>query len=119
VSEALNHTLGQIRLRLERGLQLAEQELAETRDRCTRLELVIRSIRAQRSELVLLERPELARKLEPASDRAVVKIPEIAAGSDPIPEPAPEEGSADAEIPTSYMPMLEELWDIARHSDPE
>jgi hypothetical protein len=119
MSEALNHTLVQVRLRLERGLQLAEQELAETRDRCTRLELVIRSIRAQRSELVLLERPEIARKLEAAPDRAVVRIPEMAVGSDPTAEPAQEDGSADAEIPTSYMPMLEELWDIARHSDPE
>jgi hypothetical protein len=110
VSDTLNDTLVQVRHRLERALQHAEQELAETRDRCTRLELVIRAIRAQRSELALLERPEAG---------GVVEIPDAAAGSDPAPEEGHGEVAPVTEIPTSYMPMLEELWDIARHSDPE
>jgi hypothetical protein len=119
VSEALNHTLIQVRLRLERGLQLAEQELAETRERCTMAEVMIRSIRAQGSELALLRRPEAVVKLQPVPDGAVVKTPEAAAGAEPAPEAAHEEGSTVTEIPTSYMPMLEELWEIARDSDPE
>ena len=119
MSDALNHTLDEIRLRLERGVELAEQELAATRDRCTRLELVIRSIRSQRSELALLERREAARELESASDEAVVTIPEAATPPEPAPESTHEQGSPVTEIPTSYMPMLEELWEIARHSDPE
>jgi hypothetical protein len=116
VSDTLNDTLAQVRLRLERALQHAEQELAETRDRCTRLELVIRALRAQRSELALLERPEAGRGLEAGG---VVEIPDAAAGSESAPEEGHEEVAPVTEIPTSYMPMLEELWDIARHSDPE
>lgn len=125
MSDALNHTLDEVCLRLERGLQLAEQELAETRDRCTRLELVIRSIRTQRSELSLLERREATRELERPAE-AVVRIPEVAAdtapaGADTAPaaESEDEDGAPVTEIPTSYMPMLEELWDIARHADPD
>jgi hypothetical protein len=115
VSDTLNDTLVHVRRRLERALQHAEQELAETRDRCTRLELVIRAIRAQRSELALLERPEAVGRQD---SEGVVEIPEAPAGSDPA-EGTHEEVAPVTEIPTSYMPMLEELWDIARHSDPE
>jgi hypothetical protein len=208
VGEALNDTLEKVRLRLERGLEKADQELAEMRERCIRLELEIRSIRAYRSDLALLARPDLVGTVDAGSTTAVISIPEathepaapaakaeptgkgepgkarsaaakgeptvkaepVAAKAEPAAKaeraPAKAEPAAKAEpraaeaepttakaepttavaepegaskptlrrnpaaepdedetlsseIPTSYMPMLEELWDIARHSDAE
>jgi hypothetical protein len=164
VGAALNDTLVKVRLRLERGLEKADQELAEMRERCIRLELEIRSIRAYRSDLALLARPDLVGTADAGSTTTVISIPEAApepaapagkAESAAKVEPAPavaepttavsepttavaepegaskptlrrnpaaepdEDETLSSEIPTSYMPMLEELWDIARHSDAE
>jgi hypothetical protein len=164
VGETLNDTLVKVRLRLEQGLEKADQELAEMRERCIRLELEIRSIRAYRSDLALLAQPDVVRTVDAGSDAAVISIPEAAAESvavakavaepahpavvepaggavpaavsapaatsqsDRTPKPtlrrnpaaeSAEEESLSSEIPTSYMPMLEELWDIARQSDAE
>jgi hypothetical protein len=138
VTESLDDTLAQIHLRIERAVLDAEHELAEMRERCTMLDLLIRSIRAQRSQLDLLNGAEPVPTFEPASGGSVVTIPEAAAEPpvsaeppasaaapasvsefDPAPglEAPDEEAPAQIEIPTSYMPMLEELWDIARHAD--
>jgi len=131
VSEALDHALEQIWLRIEHGIREAELELAEERDLCIRLEGEVRSIRA------VLERT--APEVDPAVTSTVVRVPEpapadVSSGVVTIPPAAPQTNTeVDAEAATApadtdaettpddadgerpgYMPMLEELWEIAR-----
>jgi hypothetical protein len=157
VSEALSHALEQIDDRLVRGLKEAERELAETRERCDRLEEDVRLIRAALEPSVLgsdallaippaTPEPGVAERLvfQPVFAEAIVTVPDVAEPEvvepeepepeavepeEPEPEPEPvepeaeavsadpaDEGAAPGEEPTEfaqYMPMLEELWEIA------
>jgi hypothetical protein len=124
VSDSLYDALVQTRLRLERGIDDAQHELRDARDRCATLVGVIRSLRNQLWDAA---RPEPA--VEPT---ALVVVPEAVAeapvppDADEVQEPQPvvevaeadeEEESGSLEVPTTYMPILEELWDIARRAD--
>jgi hypothetical protein len=164
VSEALSHALEQIDDRLVRGLKEAERELAETRERCDRLEEDVRLIRAALEPSVLGSdallvippaapeppgaesvasesvAPELVAPepvaAAPMVAELIVSVPDSSVPDVPEPEivepepdvvgaipPAedgsadpPDEGAAPGEEPTEfaqYMPMLEELWEIA------
>ncbi len=144
MSEALSHALEQIDDRLVRGLKEAERELAQTRERCDRLEEDVRLIKAALEPSVL--GPDELLVIPPVASEPMVAEPEVAEAmpAEPIaslpdvaepeaiePEldvvvtiPPAEDVSADAseedaapgEEPTQfaqYMPMLEELWEIA------
>ncbi|MEA2522445.1 MAG: hypothetical protein QOI81_2091 [Actinomycetota bacterium] len=125
MSDSLYEAFVQTRLRLERGIDDAQQELRETRDRCARLEGTIRSLRNQLSDAA---RPRPAP--EPVAEATLVVVPDAVdqpptpPAADETEEPivavaeAEDEGDPESlEVPTSYMPMLEELWDIARRAD--
>lgn len=129
MSEALGQALEQIERRLEYGMREAELELAEVRERCVRLEGEVRTIRAvlERTAPEVDDAPSAAVSLEPAAsvpDDAepgeaadVITIPPAAPETDVEPPEDPEAGPPDAEGDPSvpaYMPMLEELWEIAR-----
>ena len=144
----LGHALGQIGLRLERGLQDAERELSEARERCGALESEIRSIRAALEALDMLDaieagaEPVRTEHVEVRDERAelVISMPAPAPEIDPANGAIDEAVAAEATDPTgstdgaargpeptpvgdqppsvpAYLPMLEELWAIARRED--
>jgi hypothetical protein len=129
---ALGNALEHVGLRLEEGIQEAERELFDLRRHCRALESMIRSIRAA------LEAPEAPPAVFDAPDVPVLILPNHASESlervevieevppaDPPDPPAdpPADPSTDPPIAaidtsvSSYMPMLEELWAIARRED--
>jgi hypothetical protein len=134
VSESLSHALEQVDDRLARGLEQAERELAETRERCDRLERDVRTLRAALEPSVLA-----SDTVAPMLGDGVVLVPDVPAPAAPETEPkqAPEpeaepehEPAAAAAAPpgpqspheatpfAEYMPMLQELWQIANREEP-
>jgi hypothetical protein len=142
VSESLSHALEQVDDRLVRGLEQAERELAETRERCERLERDVRTLRAALEPSVLA-----ADTVEPMLDVividdapvAIASAPALEPSPAPAPEPAPvsrserepttavraaatpEQAPRTPDEPTpfaEYMPMLQELWEIANREEP-
>jgi hypothetical protein len=98
MSEALSQALESVGRSLERAVVDAERELIDARARCHALETEVRALRA-------VIRP---------------MVPEPTAGSVPSPEadrqavpPVALDALHDAST-TGYLPMLEELWGIAR-----
>jgi PAS domain-containing protein len=139
VAEELGEALEHIGVRLERGLQEAERELSEVRGRCSALEAEIRSIRAaleaapdpdpQRPTVEAAGGREtpVAPSTEPdridgvevrdEEGEIVVTVPSATPETDAPEEDGAGEPPADDLPPSSYMPMLEELWEIARRAD--
>jgi hypothetical protein len=132
VSEALSQALETIGRELERMVFDAEAELADARERCRLLETQVRSLAAALRPMApevtaLLSRPVPAEPeaLASVDKPAPVGAPDLAHEADPImaadrsmPRAAPPAAQAphleDQESATGYMPMLEELWGIAR-----
>jgi hypothetical protein len=146
VSESLSHALEQVDDRLARGLEQAERELAETRERCDRLERDVRTLRAALEpsvlaadtlepmlDVVVVADAPAAIEPEPALAPEQVPRPEQVARPEPVPRPespaavavAPEPEREPARQTTDettpfaeYMPMLQELWEIANREEP-
>ena len=135
---ALGNALEHIGLRLEQGIQEAERELSDLRGRCRALEAEIRTIRAaleapDAPPSIVPQATDAARVVIPASDEAdlielvevseeevAVSVPLAPPPADPPADPPAESAEPPAAIDTSvssYMPMLEELWAIARRED--
>jgi hypothetical protein len=142
MSEALTQALETVGRGLERGLLEAERELDDVRERCRSLETEVRSLRAAVRPMApevtaLLARAQTAadppqasvgephREPTPPSgadlarSAGMVVVPGDPAAAAPGPEIVPP---ADAEThpdddgsAAGYMPMLEELWVIARN----
>lgn len=136
MSGALSHTLEAVGQNLERGILDAERELADAREYCRSLETEVRALRATLRPMA----PELTALLSvsegphpdpapastdgPASvewagqasgSEFIVALASVEAPQPPGVSPAPETAHPDDdETSTDYMPMLEELWGIAR-----
>jgi hypothetical protein len=135
VSESLSHALEQVDDRLARGLEQAERELAETRERCDRLERDVRTLRAALEPSVLASdtvAPMLGERVVLVADVPAPAAPGTEQQTDPEPRPEPDQepeptaaavppgpASSDEATPfAEYMPMLQELWQIANREEP-
>jgi len=135
MSGALNQALEAVGRGLQRGILEAEGDLAEARERCRSLETEVRALRAALrpmapavAELLSLsatQRPHPAppdpdgpgsvERAEPNHGTGIVALPSVETPEPPTVTPPPEKARpADDETSTDYMPMLEELWGIAR-----
>ena len=105
MSEALSRTLETVGHALEVALVEAEGELADTRERCWWLESEIRSLRVAVRPL-----PPEVNALLSAHEDAPTPVPAPVADPPTVSDARPQAGGSTAD----YVPMLEELWDIAR-----
>jgi len=133
MSGALNQALEAVVRSLERGILDAEGDLAEARERRRSLETEVRALRAALRPVApavaaLLSLPEAQRsepgpphpegrasveRTEPNSTE-IVAPPSAATSKPRIVGPSAETAHPADETSTDYMPMLEELWGIAR-----
>ena len=136
MSGALSQTLEAVGRNLERGILDAERELADAREYCRSLETEVRALRAAVRPVAPALVPLLSVSEKPHPDHArastdgpasvgwaeqasgtdtIVALASVKAPQPPGVAPAPETTHPDDdETSTDYMPMLEELWGIAR-----
>ena len=136
MSGALSQTLEAVGRNLERGIFDAERELADAREYCRSLETEVRALRGAVRPMA----PEVTALLsvsqepdpdpappsmdgqasvgwaeQPSGTEVTIAPPRVEASPPPAAAPTPETAHPDdAGTSTDYLPMLEELWGIAR-----
>ena len=136
MSGALSQTLESVGRNLERGILDAERKLADAREYCRSLETEVRALRAAVRPMAPALMPLLSVAEEPYPDPAppsmdgpasvgwaeqasgteiIVALSPVEAPQPPAVAPTPEQAHPnDGGTSTDYLPMLEELWGIAR-----